>query len=320
MSGEILDVDLLAFERGSDPQRRAVVDGVRRSLATGFVYTTHDLPVALLDAAYGMLAEFFSLPVGHKARWAVPAAFGQTGYTGTLVETAATSDVADWKEMLNWGSEVPAAHPLRRRYPHRYADQVLPEADVPGITAVLREFHERVLDVQQRFLRIVAIGLGCHEALFDDLLRDGSHLSRAIHYPPMSDAPPAGHVWAAAHRDINLITALPRATGAGLQLETPDGWVDVAPPEGKAVINTGIMLERLSNGLIPAGVHRVVAPASGNDRYSVVQFCHPAPWYVIAPLAACVSPQRPQRYGAMEAGAMLDRVLWEINLIPPDAR
>src|SRR6187402_1433837 len=35
---EILDVDLLAFEQGSGAQRRAVVDGVTRSLATGFVY------------------------------------------------------------------------------------------------------------------------------------------------------------------------------------------------------------------------------------------------------------------------------------------
>ena len=30
--------------------------------------------------------------------------------------------------------------------------------------------------------------------------------------------------------DINLITALPRASGAGLQLLTPDGWSDVLPP------------------------------------------------------------------------------------------
>ena len=34
---EILDVDLLAFESGSADTRRAVVDGVARSLVTGFV-------------------------------------------------------------------------------------------------------------------------------------------------------------------------------------------------------------------------------------------------------------------------------------------
>ena len=38
MSGidEILDVDLLAFETGAASSRRAVVDGVMRSLASGF--------------------------------------------------------------------------------------------------------------------------------------------------------------------------------------------------------------------------------------------------------------------------------------------
>jgi isopenicillin N synthase-like dioxygenase len=314
----ILDVDLLAFERGSADQRRAVVDGVRRSLATGFVYTTHDLPDDLLDSAYELLARFFALPADVKARWAAPETHGQTGYTGLLVETAASSDVADWKEMLNWGAEVPAAHPLRARYPHRYADQVLPEADVPGITEVLGHFHARVLDVQQRFLRIVATGLGCASDYFDDLLVDGSNLTRAIHYPPMTGAPAPGHVWAAAHTDINLITALPRATDPGLQLLTGEGWVDVSPPEGKVVLNTGIMLERLTNGLIPAGVHRVVAaPGQARERFSVVQFCHPAPWFVLSPLPTCVTPERPLRFGPIEAGALLDRVLWEINLIRP---
>jgi isopenicillin N synthase-like dioxygenase len=314
----ILDVDLLAFEKGSSARRRAAVDGVKRSLATGFVYTSHDLPDDLLDTAYGMLERFFALPAEAKVRWEAPHTHGQTGYTGLLVETAATSDAPDWKEMLNWGAEVPAAHPLRARYPHRYADQVLPEADVPGITTVMATFHERVMDLQRRLLRVVALGLGCAEEFFEDMLVDGSNLTRAIHYPPMPQAPQGGHVWAAPHTDINLITALPRATGPGLQLLTAEGWVDVIAPEGKIVVNTGIMLERLTNGLIPAGVHRVVAPPGApGDRYSVVQFCHPAPWFVLSPLASCVSATRPQRYAAIEAGALLDRVLWEINLIRP---
>jgi isopenicillin N synthase-like dioxygenase len=315
----ILDVDLLAYEQGDGGGRRAVIDGVMRSLATGFVYTTHDLSDDLLDEAYGLLARFFALPGAQKDKWQAPESHGQTGYTGLLVETAATSDAADWKEMLNWGADVPPGHPLRARYPHRYADQVLPEGDVPGISAVLRAFHDRVLDVQRRFLRIVASGLGCHETFFDDLLVDGSHLTRAIHYPPMPQAPGPEHVWAAPHNDINLITALPRATGPGLQLLTESGWADVAPPEGKVVLNTGIMLERLTNGLIPAGIHRVVAPPGPPaDRYSVVQFCHPAPWYVLSPLAGCVTAERPLRYGPIEAGDLLDRVLWEINLMRPE--
>jgi len=52
MSDDILDVNLLAFEQGNGSQRRAVVDGVMRSLATGFVYTSHDLSEDMLDSTY----------------------------------------------------------------------------------------------------------------------------------------------------------------------------------------------------------------------------------------------------------------------------
>jgi isopenicillin N synthase-like dioxygenase len=312
----ILDVDLVRFEQGDGAARRAVVDGVRRSLATGFVYARHDLPEDLIDEAYGLLDAFFACDPATKQQFVVPGAYGQTGYTGLLVETAASAPAPDWKEMLNWGPTVPAGHPLRRRHPHTYRDQVLPEAAVPGITAVLVAFRESVLDLQRRFLRVIAVGLGAHESLFDDMLRDGPTLSRAIHYPAMAEAPSADHVWAAEHGDINLITVLPRATAPGLQVRTSSGWIDALAPDGGAIVNTGMMLERLSNGVIPTGRHRVVAggdPAA--ERLSVVQFCQPSPWTVLAPLAACCGPDRPQRFGAIEAGAMLEDVLWQINLV-----
>ena len=114
------------------------------------------------------------------------------------------------------------------------------------------------------------------------MLQYGSHLTRAIRYPSMIDAPNGGaegHVWAEEHGDINLITALPRATARGLQVKVENKWVDASPPEGYVIINTGIMLERLTNGLIPVGWHRVVADEGQlQDRLSVVQFCLPTPW------------------------------------------
>jgi isopenicillin N synthase-like dioxygenase len=321
MSELILDVDLLAFERGDATQRRAVVDGVMRSLRTGFVYTSHDLSDGLLDTAYGMLEEFFSLPADTKARFVAPGTHGQTGYTGLLVETAATSDVPDWKEMLNWSLPVPAGHPLRTRYPHRYPEQVLPEAAVPGITETLMRFNADLLDVQKRFLRIIAVGIGCHESFFDGMLGHGATLARAIHYPPIAQAPSDQHVWAGAHGDINLITALPRASAPGLQVQTEVGWVDAVAPEGLAIINTGIMLEHLTNGAIPVGVHRVVAaPGQQGDRYSVVQFCHPTPWTILTPVASCITPERPQRFESISAADRLDTVLWEINLVEDGKR
>ncbi|MEB3306912.1 MAG: 2-oxoglutarate and iron-dependent oxygenase domain-containing protein [Cyanobacteriota bacterium] len=315
-TAEILEVDLLAFEQGDHTRQTAVVDGVMRSLGTGFVLTRHDLPTDLLDEAYGMLGRFFALEPGRKQAFRQPEACGQCGYTGTLVETAAGEQQADWKEMLNWAAPLPEAHPLRRRFPLLYPEQRLPEPLVPGIRGVLQSFHQAIAELQRRFLRVIATGLGAHPDFFDAVVSEAPTLSRAIHYPPMRLAPGGGHLWAAAHADINLITALPRATAAGLQVRVNDDWVDAVAPEGQVIINSGLMLERLSNGRIPSGWHRVMAPEGcSTSRLSVVQFCHPRPSTLLSPLASCITPERPQRYAGVLAADALEDVLYRIKLL-----
>lgn len=318
---EILDVDLIGFERGDATRRRAVVDGVRRSLETGFVYLRHDLDEDELDACYAKLATFFALPEEAKARAAAPGTRGQRGYTGLLVEVAAGRTTGDWKEHLNWGAPAPPDSNLGERFPDQYLEPILPEADVPGITALLMSFHRRVALLQRRFLRIVAEGLGASADFFDAMTEHGVHLTRAVHYPAMTEVPADAatpgepHVWAAEHGDINLVTALPRATAKGLQVKTADGWLDVEPPTGHAVLNSGMMLERLSNGVLPTGLHRVVAaPGQTGDRLAVVQFCHPSPDTILGPMPTCVTAARPARSEPIAAADWLAEVLETIGL------
>ena len=91
---------------------------------------------------------------------------------------------------------------------------------------------------------------------------------------------------------------------------------EIVAPEGHAILNTGLMLERLTNGRIPAGIHRVVGePGSTGERYSVVQFCHPTPWTLLAPLQTCVDKEHPQKESPILAGDWLDAVLYAINLV-----
>ncbi len=312
---QILDLDLAAFENGSPAAHRAVVNGMMRSLGTSFVYVKHGLSETFLDDVYGTLEKFFALDQAAKSQYVVDGSFGSRGYTGLLVETAAGESRADWKEMLNWGGSVPGQHPLRRAFPHQYLDPVLPERDLPGSFDLLMGFHATVADLQRRVLRVIAAGVGVHEEFFDEMVVNGPTLTRAIHYPSMLSAPGEEHVWAAAHVDINLITALPRATEKGLQLRIEDRWVDVLPPAGHMVVNTGIMLERLTNGLVQAGWHRVVSQGPG-ERFSIVQFCHPTPWTMLQPVPSCVSPGRPLRYPTVSAASALEKVLWDINLVP----
>lgn len=318
MDARILDVDLLAYERGDHAVRQAVLSGLLESLQTGFVYSSHDLPGDLLETAYGMLAEFFHSPLAVKQRFHRPEAHGQTGYTGLLVETAAGAENPDWKEMLNWSAPLPTDHPLRRKYPLAYPPGVLPEEVVPGITTVLRRFHDAMAAFQRRFLRLIAVGLGAGDALFEEMVLDAPTLTRALRYPPMADSPAGGHVWAAAHADINLITVLPRATGPGLEVWIGGEWQPVLPTEDRLIINTGLMLERLSNGRLPSGWHRVIAPAGQQgERISVVQFCHPRPSTILCPLACCCQDPTPQRFAALSAADALEDVLYRIRLLQP---
>jgi isopenicillin N synthase-like dioxygenase len=173
-----------------------------------------------------------------------------------------------------------------------------------------------MLDLQRRFLRVVALALGADEGLFEEVVKDGPTLTRALRYPPMAEAPTAGTCWAAPHADINLITVLPRATAPGLEVAIEGQWHPLTPPDNQVIINTGLMLERLSNGRFPSGWHRVISPAEAQaERFSVVQFCHPRPSTILSPLACCCQSPTPQRFTAVSAADALQDVLYQIKLL-----
>jgi isopenicillin N synthase-like dioxygenase len=122
------------------------------------------------------------------------------------------------------------------------------------------------------------------------MIDTGNSVLRAIHYPPVGEAPPAGSIRAAAHGDINLITILMGATASGLQLLDRDGkWLDVNSKEGQLVVDAGDMLSRITNEVIPATIHRVVNPEdAGSARFSMPFFVHPHPKAVLECIPSCL--------------------------------
>ena len=310
-------LDAADLAAGDDVSPAALAE-LMTSLRTGFVYVRQEL-VGLAEA-YDALRHFFALDEPAKTAYTPQHPLDNSGYRGLSSERAAGASAADWKETFQWCSDVPPGHPLRTRFPHRYVPTRFPEPEVPGIAAVLGLLQRQLLDCQRMVLGAIARGLGASSRIAEDLTADADVVTRALHYPPLPAGEPGGTPWADEHVDINLITVLPPASGPGLEIRTEDGWVPAEPPEGHVVLNTGIMLDRLSNGRIPAGRHRVVPPEGGGERYSLAQFCHPTPWTVLAPLAATVTTEWPQRYGPMTAADLLERTLWEIRRPPEGPR
>jgi isopenicillin N synthase-like dioxygenase len=141
-------------------------------------------------------------------------------------------------------------------------------------------------------LRALAVGLREEEDSLAGLLGEGNSVMRAIHYPPVDpEKTPPGSIRSAAHEDICMMTIIPRATAAGLEVLQKDGtFLPVVVPSGAAIINAGDTLMRITNGFIPSTTHRVVNPR-GDDmtshRYSVPFFGQPAQDTLVAVLPSC---------------------------------
>lgn len=146
------------------------------------------------------------------------------------------------------------------------------------------------------------------------MVSDGNSILRTIYYPPTQGEDVKNSIRAAAHADINLITLLVGATSSGLQLLSFDGkWVDVKSNLGEIVVDTGDMMERLTNGVYPSTIHRVVNPEdSTSRRYSMPFFVHPHSEAMLSCIKSCENGKR--KYEDIKAGDFLNQRLKEIGL------
>ena len=230
---------------------------------TGFgVLANHPLSPDLVQGIYAEWQAFFNT----DAKYQYP--FGHDtvdGYFSPAVsETAKGHDQRDLKEFFHvypWG-----------RYPAQVSDAAL-RYHAQG-TALAETLLGWVDDCSPPEVK------ARYSMPLPRMLEGSRHtLLRVLHYPPLRGDEPPGAVRAAAHGDINLLTLLPAATEAGLQVLDTDGvWHDVPRDVGLLIVNIGDMLAEASGGYYPSTVHRVLNPvgeAAGVSRISLPLFLHP---------------------------------------------
>jgi isopenicillin N synthase-like dioxygenase len=303
----IAALSLSDFTDGDSSARAAFEQALLGGLQdTGFIILRdHGVSEALLGEAYGLAEAVFALPEAEKRK----SAGGMRGFTPFGTEHAKGSATADLKEFWQVGRDLPpdALHdPV-------FPPNVWPEA-LPRFQPVFSALFVALEETGRLLLQALAPGLGLARDHFDALIAGGPSLLRVLHYPPVEPDVPAGAVRAAAHEDINFITLLVAAKGAGLELLDRHGtWVPVVGRPGELIIDSGDMLARLTNGAIPATTHRVVNPTGPNvDRYSMPFFLHPRNEVSLAPLPSCLGDG--PKWPVMTAGAYLRERLGEIGL------
>ena len=150
-----------------------------------------------------------------------------------------------------------------------------------------------------------------------DMVAEGDTIIRVLYYPALPDEAPDGAIRAAAHEDINLITILPGATASGLELLGRDGtWLEVEAHHDHVVVDSGDMLQNLSNGLFRSTTHRVVNPDDrSSKRFSMPCFIHPARDADLTPLQSCIAKTGGEaKYPSLTAGEYLRKRLEESGL------
>jgi isopenicillin N synthase-like dioxygenase len=79
------------------------------------------------------------------------------------------------------------------------------------------------------------------------------------------------------------------ASTSGLELLTREGeWLPVNTDPDNIIVDSGDMIARITNDVIPATTHRVVNPSGPNvSRYSMPFFMHPNPDAELAVIPSC---------------------------------
>lgn len=305
----IPQVDLADWHAGGAARER-FIRGVGESLTDigFFAVANHRVPDAVMTRAYEVARRFFHLPADTKARYHDPGKRGQRGFTGMGKEHARDAQAADLKEFWQVGRPgVP--HPL-------YGDNVAPD-EVAEFAPTMIALYEQLDALGQILLEACARHLGEPPDRFAEMARGSDTIVRVLYYPPLGEQVPPGAVRSAAHEDINLITLLSAATAGGLELLQRDGsWMPVHTGFDTIVVDSGDMLQNVTNGLYKSTTHRVVNPPDARaERFSIPCFIHARLDVDLTPLASCVGRTGgTARYPSVTAGAYLEQRLREIGL------
>lgn len=314
MSQQTIPVaSLKDYQAGGDRQKIFVKTVGDALVDIGFfALTDHGVDMALIDKAYAVAQDFFMRPDAEKKKYDGAHTHGQRGLTLFGREQAKDSKVPDLKEFWHVGQELPAGHALRKVYP----DNIWPEG-VPGFKDTYMTLFRQLERCSMEVLEACALHIGEPKDRFAGTAKDGNSILRIIHYPPIApDANPSA-IRAAAHEDINLITLLCEATTGGLELLERNGsWRPIHALKGQIVIDSGDMLQNITNGYYKSTTHRVVNPDNSRERrFSMPFFVHPRAEVKLDPLPSCVKlTGGVAKHPPITAGDYLAQRLREIGL------
>jgi len=245
----------------------------------GFFYAAdHGVSADTLAALDAASRRFFALPEARKMEIAM--AKGGRAWRGYFpVGGELTSGKPDRKQGLYFGEELGERDPRVAAGLPLHGANLFPQ-DVPELKPAVLRFMDEATNAAHAIMEGVALSLGLDAHYFRrTYTAEPTLLFRVFEYPA-GDAESWG---VGEHTDYGLLTLLAQDEHGGLQVRTPQGWIDAPPVPGALVCNIGDMLDRLTGGLYKSTPHRV-RNVSGKSRLSFPFFFDPGWNAEIVPL------------------------------------
>ncbi len=310
---KVPELSLMSFVNGTNNDKVKFTNDLFRGLKDyGFiVLVDHPIDNKLTAKAYDLIHEFFQLPVETKQKYVCKEGGGQRGYTAFGVEHAKNSQFPDLKEFWHVGRDA-LVDPVR--FGKYFPENIWP-TEIAEFKDTFLKLYNGLDTTSSIVLDSLGMALDVPQTFFRNMLQDGNSILRPIHYPPLGPDAPKNAVRSAAHEDINLITVMVGATSSGLELLDRDGqWLKVNTNDKQLVVDSGDMLSRLTNDVIPATTHRVVNPDDAtSNRYSMPFFTHPNPDTMLSCIPSCRGTG--EKYPAINSHEWLMIRLKEIGLV-----
>lgn len=238
----------------------------------GFFYVVnHGIPVSVSANYLQVMKAFFDLPLA--ARAAIDKRFSPQFRGWEKLGSELTNNKVDLREQLDIGVEHEA---LAQPHPYYLAlvgpNQWPTEALLPGFRATVTDYFERLAELSRQLLRAMSIALGLDETHIERVFgANPSPYLKLIRYPRTR---PGGQ-GVGTHKDSGFLTLLLQDQQAGLEAKANnDSWYRVDPLPASLVVNTGELLQLVTQNYFIATPHRVINHAEAT-RYSSAFFYSP---------------------------------------------
>lgn len=290
-------VDLGPMQGAGDTAEMA--QGIHAALANiGFMYVrNHGVDDALLRRAFAAAEAFFALPEADKmALHITQSGEALHGYTELFGENTDPTRTRDLKEIFDLG-RMPA-NGVTRPF---FGPTPWPPA-MPEFCDAMMGYHMALLALARRLMGAIALSLDLPEDHFNAVMQEPVAIQRVLHYPPQDRVSDDSLIGIGAHTDYGCLTILAQDDVGGLQVMNRDGaWIEAPPIPGTFIINIGDILQRLTNDVYLANLHRVIN-VTGRERYSIPFFFDVDFDTVFTPLPGCVNAKNPAKYGPVACG------------------